>query len=340
MNLFAYVIRRILLAVFVLLSVVSITFVLSRSVGGNPLAAWLGKAASLHPELAALYAKKYHLNDPIPVQYYYYVLNLFRGDWGLSPSRGFAPVIQVIGETLAYTIQIVFFAFLISLVLGVVLGVLSARYHGSAVDQGIRAFYFAGMSSPPFFIALFMLIVFSVWVAVLPTGGAVGVGMSTPPFVAGIPMLDSLLDGDLSYFVSSIQHVLLPSMALALTTFGTITRVLRSSMLDVMSTNYIRTARAKGLDERTVFFKHGLRNAMISVVTISSFMLTWLITGTIFVENIFGYPGIGQYVFGAISAQDYPGILGTAFVFAIIIVSSNLVADILYASVDPQIRLG
>jgi ABC-type dipeptide/oligopeptide/nickel transport system permease component len=153
-------------------------------------------------------------------------------------------------------------------------------------------------------------------------------------------MLDSMLQGDFTYFWSSLSHVILPSMALALTTFGVVTRVLRSSMLDTMHANYIRTARAKGLDERTVFFKHGLRNAMIPVVTLSSLIVTWLITGTVFVENIFNYPGIGQYVVQALLYQDYAGILATTLVFALIIVLSNLVADILYAVVDPQIRLG
>jgi peptide/nickel transport system permease protein len=339
LDVITYILRRALLAVLVLFSVVSITFVLTRSIGANPVAAWLGKAASLHPELAALYAEKYHLNSPIIVQYYYYVVNLFRGDLGYSPSRGFAPVSQVIGETLPYTAQIVFFAFLISLLLGVILGVLSARYRRTAIDHGIRGFYLAGISSPPFFIALFLLIVFAVQLGILPTGGAVDSAMSRPPSITSIPMLDSLLRGNVAYLASSVKHVLLPSMALALGVFGIVTRILRSTMLDVMRANYIRTARAKGLDERTVFFKHGLRNAMIPVVTISSLMLTWLLTGTIFVENIFAYPGIGQYVVTALSAQDYPGILGTTFTFALIIVISNLVADILYAVVDPQIRL-
>ena len=149
-----------------------------------------------------------------------------------------------------------------------------------------------------------------------------------------------MIEGNGSYLLSSLQHIILPSLALALVTFGVLTRVLRSSLLDVMHANYIRTARAKGLDESTVFFKHALRNAMISVVTISSLMVTWLITGTIFVENIFGYPGMGQYLVTALAAEDYPGILGVTIVFAVVIVVTNLVADILYAVVDPQVRLG
>jgi len=302
--------------------------------------AWLGKSASIHPELARLYAEKYHLNDPIPVQYYYYVLNLLQGNLGFSPSRGFEPVIQVIAETLPFTLQIAFCAFVISVVLGVALGVLSAQYHKKPLDNCIRGFYLAGYSSPPFFVALILLILFAFIFHVLPSGGAFDLAVTPPTPITGLPIVDSLIEGNISYFVSGVQHLILPSFALALVTFGVLTRVLRSSLLDVMHANYIRTARAKGLDENTVFFKHGLRNAMISVVTISSLMVTWLITGTIFVENIFAYPGMGQYLVTALAAEDYPGILGVTMVFAVVIVITNLIADILYAVVDPQVRLG
>ena len=302
--------------------------------------AWLGKSASIHPELARLYAEKYHLNDPIPVQYYYYVLNLLQGNLGFSPSRGFEPVIQVIAETLPFTLQIAFCAFVISVVLGVALGVLSAQYHKKPLDNCIRGFYLAGYSSPPFFVALILLILFAFIFHVLPSGGAFDLAVTPPTPITGLPIVDSIIEGNVSYFISGVQHLILPSFALALVTFGVLTRVLRSSLLDVMHANYIRTARAKGLDENTVFFKHGLRNAMISVVTISSLMVTWLITGTIFVENIFAYPGMGQYLVTALAAEDYPGILGVTMVFAVVIVITNLIADILYAVVDPQVRLG
>ncbi len=340
MNPFRYILRRLLFGALVLVAVITVTFVLSRSLGGNTVVAWLGKSASIHPELAALYAKKYHLNDPIPVQYYYYILNLIQGNLGFSPSRGFQPVAEVISITLPFTLQIAFFAFLISVVLGVGLGVLSAQYQHKPLDTCIRAFYLAGYSSPPFSVALILLIVFAFTLRLLPSGGAFDISLTPPTAITGVPMVDAAIEGNGRYFLSSLQHVILPSVSLALVTFGVLTRVLRSSMLDVMHSNYIRTARAKGLDEHTVFFKHALRNAMISVVTISSLMVTWLITGTIFVENIFGYPGMGQYLVTALSAEDYPGILGVTIVFAVVIVATNLIADILYAVVDPQARLG
>jgi peptide/nickel transport system permease protein len=228
----------------------------------------------------------------------------------------------------------------ISLGLGIGLGVLAALYRGKTVDRSIRTLYLAGISTPSFFIAILLLIIFPYYLHILPSGGAVSPYVTPPHPITGIPMLDSLLEGNFAYLGSALQHVILPSLALSIVTFGVVVRILRSSMLDVMDSNYIRTARAKGLDENTVFFKHGLRNALISVVTILALMITWLITGTIFVENIFAYPGMGQYVFTALVAQDYPGILATTIIFGIIIVSANLLADLLYVFVDPQIRLG
>ncbi len=336
----SFILRRLFLAIFVLIGVITITFILSHSLGGNPIVAWLGKSASLHPQLAKAYEIKYHLNDPLYVQYYYYVSGLLQGNLGFSPSRGFVPVTTVIAQTLPYTLQIAFFAIVVSIALGVLLGVVASRYRHSAADKSIRAFYLAGISSPSFFIALVLLIVFTFEFHILPSGGAADPTIVAPRNITYIPILDSLIEGNWAYLSSALQHVILPSMALALGTFGVVVRILRSSMLDVMRANYVRTARAKGLNERTVFFKHGLRNAMISVVTLSSLIVTWLITGTIFVENIFSYPGMGQYVFTALIAQDYPGILATTIIFAIIIILSNLTADVLYVIVDPQIRLG
>lgn len=340
MNIGRYVLRRALFGVIVLLSVMTITFVLSHSLGGDPIYAWLGKAAGMHPELAKAYAAKYHLNDPVYVQYYYYLVNLLQGNLGFSPSRNFLPVSEVIAQTLPYTLQIAFFAIVMSLAFGVLLGVVSARYNHTPIDSAIRAIYLAGYASPPFFIALVLLIVFTFTFGLLPSGGAFDPNLTKPTWITGLPLIDSLLEGNFAFFSSSLVHLILPSSALALVTFGIVTRVLRSSLLEIMHTNYIRTARAKGLDENTVFYKHGLRHALIPVVSLSSLVVTWLITGTIFVENVFSYPGMGRYVVQALNGQDYPGILGTTIVFALVIVAANLAADILYAVVDPQVRLG
>ncbi len=332
-----YIARRLGLAVFTLLGVLVITFIISHSFG-DPVYAWLGKGAAYEPGLVVLYEKKFHLNDPIYVQFYYYLVGLAQGNLGVSPSRGFAPVTTVIEQTLPYTLQIVFFAIIETLLMGIVFGIIASYYHKKPIDAGIRAFYLSGYCSPTFFIGLLLLILFVYIFHVLPSGGAAGIALATPRAITGIPMLDALLRGDFAYFWSSLDHVILPSLTLGVTTFGVVTRILRSSVLDVMHSNFIRTARAKGADERTVFLNHGLQNALIPVVTVSSLVVTFLLTGTVFVETIFGYPGMGQYVVQALLASDYPGILATTLVFATLIILTNLAADVLYVAVDPQIR--
>ncbi len=338
MGLLRFVLRRLGLAVFVLLGVTVITFVLSRSISSNPLVAWLGRAASMYPELAAEYAKKYHLNEPLHVQFYYYIVGLLQGDLGYSVYKG-KPVAEAIGETLPFTLQIAFFAIIFTLIIGIPLGVLAGKYHRRATDYGIRAFYLAGVSSPAFLLALFLLIILTYTFRLLPSGGALSPGVPTPSRVTGFIIIDSLLERNFGTFVDALAHIVMPSLALALGVFGYVTRVLRASILEVMRTNYIRAARAKGLDENTIFFKHALRNAMISVVTLASLLTTWLVTGTLFAETIFTYPGAGQYLVQALSSLDYPSILAITLVFAAVIVASNLAADILYAVVDPEIRL-
>jgi len=300
--------------------------------------AWLGRAASIHPELVAAYVKRFHLHEPLYVQFYYYLAGLIQGDLGYSVYKG-EPVATAIAQTLPYTLQIAVFSILLTLVIGIPLGVLAAQYHRKMTDFGIRAFYLAGISSPAFLLCLFLLLVFTYTLHVLPSGGALSPEVLSPKSVTGFIVIDSLLAGDWTAFGDALAHLIMPSLALALGVFGYVTRVLRASILDVLKTNYIRTARAKGLAENSVFFKHALRNAMIPVVTLASLLTAWLVTGTLFAETIFTYPGVGQYAVQALSSLDYPSILAITLVFALIIVVANLVADILYAVVDPEIRL-
>ena len=236
-----FIARRLGLAVFVLLGVLVITFIISHSFG-NPIYAWLGKGAAFHPALVLIYEKKFHLADPIYVQFYYYVIGLTQGNLGVSPSRGFAPVTTVIEQTLPYTLQIAFFAIILTLLFGFVFGIIASYYHKKPIDAGIRAFYLGGYSSPPFFIGLLLLIIFVYVFHLLPSGGAAAISLVTPKAITGIPMLDALLRGNFTYFSSALEHVILPSLTLGLTTFGVVTRILRSSVLDVMHSNFIRTA--------------------------------------------------------------------------------------------------
>jgi peptide/nickel transport system permease protein len=339
-NLVAYVARRALFSFLVLLFVVVVTFVLSHSLGGDPIFAWLGKDALLHPNLVKLYTEKLHLDSPIYVQFFFYIVAVLSGNFGYSPIRGNVPVLSVLETTFPYTFQIMFFAYIFTLLIGITMGVVAARYHGTKIDNAVRAFYLGSVASPSFFIAIIFLLLFSYQLGIFPSSGAFSPTLLPPAVITGIPMLDSLLEGNWAYFASALDHVLLPSLTLAVVSFGIITRVLRSSMLDVMQANYIRTARAKGVRESNIFYGHGLRNALIPLVTLSTLMVVWLITGTVFVENIFSYPGLGQYLVQALTGLDYPGIMAVTILFAVIIVSANLAADILYAFADPEIRLG
>jgi peptide/nickel transport system permease protein len=314
-----------------------ITFTLSHLVSANPLVAWLGRASG-NPVLAAEYIQRYHLNDPLYVQFGYYLLALLHGDLGFSVFKG-EPVSEALLQTLPFTLQIAFFAILLTLAIGIPLGVLAARYHHTAVDYSISGFYLAGIASPYFLLALFLLVVLTYTLHLLPSGGAFSPGVDEPYAITHFPLIDSLIEGKWSTFEDGITHLIMPSLALALGIFGYVTRVLRASMLDVMHANYIRTARAKGVDETTIFFRHALRNASIPVVTLASIVVTWLVTGTLFVEVIFAYPGIGQYAVQALNNLDYPSLLAITLVLALIIVLSNLAADILYAVVNPEIRL-
>jgi len=337
LNLGTFILRRLGLAIFVLLGVCVITFTLSHLVSSNPLVAWLGRASG-NPVLAAEYIQKYHLNDPLYVQFGYYLYALLHGDLGFSVFKG-EPVSDALVQTLPFTLQIAFFAILLTLAIGIPLGVLAARYNHTVVDYSISGFYLSGIASPYFLLALILLVIMTYTLHLLPSGGALTPGVPSPPPVTHFQVIDSLLAGQWSTFLDALTHLIMPSLALALGIFGYITRVLRASILDVLHTNYIRTARAKGVDETTVFFKHALRNASIPVVTLASIIVTWLVTGTLFVEVIFAYPGIGQYAVQALSNLDYPSLLAITLVLAVIIVGSNLVADILYAVINPEIRL-
>ncbi len=341
MNLLRFLLRRLAFAVFVLFCVLTLTFVLSHLIPGNVIQAWLGKQAAQFPAVAAAYEAKYHLNDPVYVQYFYYITGMLQGNLGISPSRGFIPVATVIAETLPLTLQIVLVAFVMCIILGLGLGILAARYHNTPFDTLIRVFYLGGYSSPPYFIGIVILVVAAGYLRILPTGGAYDPLLVSPSSImTGFPILDSLLQGNYAFAWNATVHLILPSFTLAIVTFGLITRVARSSLLDVMKMDYIRTARSKGLDEGTVFYRDALPNAAISLITVSSLVMTFLLTGAVFVEYLFSYPGMGKYAFTALQGSDYPGIMATVFVFAAIIIITNLVADILYAYADPEIRLG
>lgn len=338
MGLAQFLSKRLLTAIFVLFGVSVISFTLSHSIPGNPILAWLGRAASLHPELVELYTERYRLDAPLYEQYFYYVAGLLQGNLGFSPVAG-QSVADVFARTLPLTLQLFFFSFIFTSVLGITLGAVAAKFANRLPDGVIRVLYMGGTASPAFFLALALVVVFAFVFPVLPTGGTIDPSIEAGPKITGFPMLDSLLVGNWPALESQLSHIILPSMANSLGIFGIITRVLRSSMLDTLNSNYIRTARAKGVSENIVFFKHALRNSLIPVVTLLGVMVNFFIVSSIFVEYIFSYPGVGDFAVQSVLNYDYPGILGTTLLFALMIVIANFLADVIYGVVDPRIRL-
>ncbi len=338
MSLLYFLARRLATAIFVLFGVSLIVFILAHSLTSDPVAIWLGKAASLHPELVKLYVQRYHLNEPLYVQYFYYIAGMLQGNWGFSPHLG-QTISAVIARTLPYTIQLMFFSFVFTIILGIGLGALAAKFVNRLPDTIIRIFYMAGTAAPAFFLALALIVIFALVIPVLPTGGTISPTVQLAIPLTGIPIPDALLEGNLPSFNSQLQHILLPSLANSLGIFGVVTRLLRSSMLDTMGSNYIRTARAKGVTENAVIFKHALKNSLIPVITILGLLVNVFIVSSIFVEYIFAYPGVGNFAVESVLNSDYPGILSTTLLFAIMIVVGNFIADLLYGVVDPRMRL-
>ena len=338
MGLATFLLRRIIAGAFVLLGVVALTFVLSHLIPGDPVVLWLGRTAETQPTLAAIYVKMYHLHDPLYVQFFYYVNGLLHFQLGFSPSRG-EPVFQAITESLPVTLQLVFLSMVLTTILGILSGILSALYEGRLPDKVSRGVYLFGTASPPFLIPLLLVLVLTYLIPVLPSGGLINELIPIPRAITGFSLLDSVIVGDWSAFGSLVQHMILPALALSLASYGIVTRVLRSSILEVMGSNFVRAARARGIPERRIMYNYAFKNSLVELITLLTLIFNFTLTGDVFVEQIFSYPGLGRYALQTALSSDYPGLFGTTLVYALFVVAANLAADVLYAVVDPRISL-
>jgi peptide/nickel transport system permease protein len=320
----------------VIIGVTFVTFYIARVAVHDPARAWAGPRATASA-LAALSAR-YHLNSPIYVQYFYYMRDLLTGNWGQAPDTG-RPILNDIGLFFPATIELAFAALIITVLLGITLGVIAALYYNKKIDHSIRFFYLFGFSSPPFFIAIILLFVFGFYFRVLPTEGQLTSTLIPPTRITGMYILDSFLTGSWVDFWDSLRHILLPAVALSLTYFGVVTRVSRASMADVLQKDFIRASYANGLSKSKVIWKHALRNSMIPTVTVLGLLLGSLLGGTIVIETIFSWPGIGYYSTQAILNYNFPAVMGVTVLFTLGVVFANLIADVLYAVLDPRIHV-
>ncbi len=354
-----FILRRVLLTIPVLLGIVFVVFALARLLPGDPCLAALQERAN--PVTCAAFNARYGLDQPIPAQFWIYLTDLSHGDLGNSISQG-RPVSQILIERLPLTIELTLFALTLATIFGLLFGVISASRRNSAVDVGTMVGANIGVSTPVFVLGLILIWIFAVLLKntpfVLPPGGRLTAGVTVMPladswgltglqgplraildFVSNMYIVNSLITGQWHALGDAIRHLILPAVALATIPLSIIARMTRSSLLDVLGQDYIRTARAKGLGERGVILRHGLRNAILPVVTVIGLSLGGLLAGAVLTESIFGLSGIGKMISDGVFGRDYAVVQGLTMVTAVIYVTVNLVVDISYGFLDPRIRL-
>jgi len=319
----------------VLLGVVTIVFLLTRVIPGDPARVAAGEKAK--PEQVEQIRREFGLDKPLPVQYIRYLGRVIRGDLGTS-LRTFRPVRDDIALYFPASIELALVGMLFTVALGVPIGVLSAVKVGSWGDHISRVIALIGASFPVFWLALALQLIFFRSLEWFPATGRLDFAVAAPPHVTGLYTVDALMAGQWQTFVNAARHLILPALALSLASIAIISRITRSSMLEILDQDYIRTARAKGLTDRVVNYVHALRNAMIPVVTVLGLQAGHLLGGTFLIEVIFDWPGMGLYTVGAITTLDYQAIMSTSLLVALIYVLTNLMVDQIYALIDPRIR--
>ena len=353
-----FIARRLLITIPVLLGITCVVFALARLVPGDPCRAALGERAT--DALCDDFAHRYGLDQPIPVQFVVYLQQVASGDLGTSIKHS-QPVTTLLIERLPTTIELTLFAMLIAVVVGVPLGLISAYRRNSAADVGTMVFANIGVSVPVFVLGLLLAFVFAIVLRgtpfALPPSGRLSSGVSVIPlavvwgldgltgplrgfldFLSGIYLFSALITGQWGAWVDSFRHLILPAIALATIPLAIIARITRLSLLEVLGLDYVRTARAKGLTERSVILRHATRNAMLPVVTIIGLQLGLLLSGAVLTETVFNLAGVGRTLYEAISGRDYVVIQGFTLFIAFIYVMVNFVVDVSYGFLDPRIR--
>ncbi|MDQ1147350.1 peptide/nickel transport system permease protein [Bacillus sp. SORGH_AS 510] len=331
---FTYTVRRIFSLIPVLFGMTLIVFAIIHAIPGDPARIILGQRAT--PEALAALTEQLGLNRPWYIQYFEYLNTLIHGDLGISlRSRG--PINAEIWPYLAATVELTIVAMLIAVVIGVNAGIISAWFSKSWFDYGAMVLALIGVSMPIFWLGLMLQWAFAIDLGWLPTTGRED-ARDPISAITNIYLLDTLLQGRFDQFVVVLKHIILPASALATIPMAIIARMTRATMLEVMQSDYIRTARAKGLSMFWVVYKHSLKNAVIPVLTIIGLQTGLLLGGAILTETIFGWPGIGRYLYDAIAYRDYPVIQSGILVIAAIFVLINLIVDLLYVFVDPRIK--
>lgn len=328
-------IRRFLLLLFVMWGISLITFLLARVIPADPARLIAGPRASL--EAVAVVRTEYGLDQPLPTQYVTYLRNLLRGDLGHS-FRTRRLVTEDLREYFPATVELTLAALLLAGLLGVPLGIVAAVWRNSWLDLGGRFCATVGLALPSFWVGLMAQLCFYSGLTILPVGNRLSQDVAAPALVTGLYTLDSLLHGQWRTYLDALYHLILPATVLSFSTTALFVRLVRATLLDVLAMDYMRTARAKGLTNRTILLQHGLRNALLPVITVGGLQLGLLLSGTLLVEALFNWPGLGRYSAQAIISADYNGMMGVTLLIALIYLLVNLVIDLLYGWLDPRLR--
>lgn len=334
-----YLVRRLGTSVILLFGVTLVTFLLTNLVPGDPIAAALGEGAASNPDTVAAYVERYGLDQPLPVQYVTYLGNLFQGDLGRSLTTG-RPVTTDLAASVPATIEIAIGAILLSLVVSIAFGTLAAYRRGLVTDQVVRVVSLVGLSVPTFWLALVAFNFFFLQLGVAPGSGRLSPQYSPPPTVTGLYSVDFLLDGDGIGFTDAMAHLALPVFVLSLFTIGLLTRFIRTSVLEVLDQDFVRAARAKGLSGLRIVLDYVLRGASLPILTVVGIAFGSLLSGTVLVEAVFAWPGLGTYAYNSATSLDLPGVMGVGLVVGVIYLLVNFIVDLLYGFLDPRVRLG
>jgi len=338
MRLLNYVIKRLLLLIPVLIGVSIIVFSLTR-ISGDPAAGYINE--KMTPSQIEQVYEKYHFNEPVYQQYVYWLKGIVEMDWGWSKTAAL-PVTDAIALYFPATLELTLVSIVLAIFIGIYLGIGSAVKRNKPFDHVTRVVSLIGVSLPIFWLALILQFVFAFYYDILPFGGRLDdtyyLNKSIPD-ITGLILVDSLLIGNFKMFTNGLEHILLPAVTLSFGTIAIVTRIMRNSMLEVLSLDYIKTARAKGLNERSIIWKHARKNAMIPTTTVIGLSFGGLLGGAVLTESIFQWPGLGQWSATSIRLFDYNSVLGFCLLIAMIYVIVNLVVDVMYAYLDPRVRL-
>jgi peptide/nickel transport system permease protein len=339
-NIAFFLARRAINAVITLLFLVLIIFILVHIILPTPIA--LARLYSPNPRATPQYLQtivnRYGLADPIWVQFYNYATRLFQGNLGTDTIYAI-PVATVLLQYLPVTLELVIIGQIVGVVVGLYTGGIAASNRNRAPDYGMKAVYLTSWGAPPFLVAVLFQLMFAYWLNLLPSSLVVDPTLPVPATVTGAPILDGLIAGNWAYMYSSMQHIILPALTIAVIGFGLVTRLTRASMIDALDKDYVKLAYMKGLSKRTVVWGTAFRNALIPIITLVALIFAFSVGGAVVVEDVFDYHGMGWFTVQAIYNLDYPAIIAFTILVGLSVIIANLTADLLYAAADPRVRL-